>query len=93
VACLKSSRGFRLLATSFAVAALILARCISENPPELVEQSRLGFALQRGQVKEIGLTGKMSGIGILSFAIPKVYAGQFGFASPVEIQTAPLPVI
>lgn len=63
-----------LLAETFVVAALILARCKSENPPELVEQSRFGFALQRGQVNEMGLTGRMSGISASSFAIPKVYA-------------------
>jgi len=38
------------VAAPFAAASRILARCKSENPPELVEQSRPGFALQRGQV-------------------------------------------
>jgi hypothetical protein len=33
-----------------------------ENPPEVVLQSRLGFALQKGQTKPIGLVGSTSGI-------------------------------
>jgi hypothetical protein len=38
-------------------AALILATCITENPPELVAQSRPGSAPQDGQRKDTGLTG------------------------------------
>jgi hypothetical protein len=34
----------------------------------------VGFALQRGQAKEIGLIGRTSGIGSVSFAMSKVYA-------------------
>jgi hypothetical protein len=41
----------------------------------------LGFALQKGQTKEIGLTGSMSGTWGFSSAIPKVYAGQIRAAS------------
>jgi hypothetical protein len=68
------ARGFRLLTAFSPTAALILARCSNEKPPELVAQSRFGFALQRGQAKEIGLVGRTSGTGIASFAIFEVYA-------------------
>jgi hypothetical protein len=81
----------RFLRIFFAAAAFILARCVSENPPELVEQSRFGFALQRGQTKEIGLTGRMSAMGSASFAISKVYAERGSHRFPAENQTAPLP--
>jgi hypothetical protein len=58
VTCLRAV--FCPLFAFFAAAALILAICRSEKPPELVEQSRLGVALQRGQTKEIGLTDRTS---------------------------------
>jgi hypothetical protein len=52
----------RFLVLSIRAAALILARWIAENPPKVVLQSRLGFALQKGQTKPIGLVGSTSGI-------------------------------
>ena len=50
------------LAAFFAAAALMRATCSNENPPALVWQSWLGFALQNGQVSEMGLTGRTSGM-------------------------------
>jgi hypothetical protein len=50
-----------LLALSCAAAALILATCNSENPFVLVAQSRMGFALQKGQAMLRGLTGSIFG--------------------------------
>jgi hypothetical protein len=52
---------FRLL--SMEAAALILARWIIENPAELVAQSRLGFALQNGQIRLFGLVASTFGRG------------------------------
>jgi hypothetical protein len=40
-------------------AALIRDTCTTENPPELVAQSRPGIASQEGQAKEIGLMGRV----------------------------------
>src|ERR1035438_4842142 len=51
--------------------ALILAICRSEKPQELVEQSRLGLALQRGQTKEIGLTDRTSDAESLFVVMPQ----------------------
>jgi len=58
-----AARVRRLSGVPFAAAALIRAICSSANPPEGVAQSCLGFALQRGQTKDIGLTDWMSGPG------------------------------
>lgn len=43
-------------------AALILAICTAEKPPEVVMQSRPGFAPQKGQIMPRGLAGRTSGI-------------------------------
>jgi hypothetical protein len=59
---------------------MILAICRTENPPELVEQSRSGFALQKGHTKEIGLTGRMSGSSSFFVAMPKFYSGRRSIA-------------
>jgi hypothetical protein len=45
---------------SLEAAALILARWIIENPPELVAQSRPGSALHKGQTKLLGLVASTS---------------------------------
>jgi hypothetical protein len=42
---------------------------MTENPPEVVTQSWLGFALQKGQAKLIGLVGNVSGIEGRDFAM------------------------
>jgi hypothetical protein len=42
---------------SLIAAALILATCKAENPPAPVAQSSPGLALQKGQVRLIGLGG------------------------------------
>jgi hypothetical protein len=52
----------RLLATVFAAAALILARCKTANPPAPAAQYLPDLALQNGHVKEMGLVGKTLGI-------------------------------
>jgi len=49
-------------ALSSNAAALILARCRTENPPELVAQSTPGYALQNGQTNAVASTGRTSGI-------------------------------
>jgi hypothetical protein len=58
------------MARLIAAATFILATCRTENPPELVAQSRPGSAPQKGQRKDSGLTGRISpGIEALSFDI------------------------
>jgi hypothetical protein len=62
-----------LTATVFA--ALILARCISENAPEPVAQSLPGSAPQKGQRKDSGLMGGRFGAAspgiVRAYALPK----------------------
>jgi hypothetical protein len=48
------------------------------------------LALQIGQGKEIGLTGRMFSVRTLSFDMPRLYATVERIASPMKIQTAPL---
>ena len=88
-----TSSPFGLCGAVFDAAARILARCNSENPPELVEQSRLGFALQSGHAKEIGLKGKTSGMGCGAFAISEVYVELSSCRYPCAApdSTAPSP--
>jgi hypothetical protein len=43
-------------------AALIPAICTAEKPPEVLKQSRLGLAAQKGQVMDRRLAGGTSGI-------------------------------
>ncbi len=59
---------------SFAAAALIRATCTSEKPPDDVEQSRPGFALQKGHAKlsgEVGRTGGTTLVEGFRFAMPQ----------------------
>jgi hypothetical protein len=51
----------RLRVLSIDAAALILARWIIENPPELVSQLRPGSALHKEQTKLLGLVASISG--------------------------------
>jgi hypothetical protein len=68
---------------SLAAAALILLTCTTDKPPELVAQSRPGFALQNGQPSVRGLMGRTSGIAV---AVPATLArlrplGKFGLGT------------
>jgi hypothetical protein len=56
------------LILSASAAALILATCMAENPPEVAKQSSPLFAPHRGQANANGLTGNTSGIDEIDLA-------------------------
>jgi hypothetical protein len=59
---------------SIAAAALIRATCTTEKTPDDVEQSRPGFALQKGHSKlsgEVGRTGGKASVEGFRFAMPQ----------------------
>jgi hypothetical protein len=64
---------------AMAAAALILATCRTDKPPELATQSFPRFALQNGQTNEIGLTGRITGTESTFLAMPHSLRQQEGF--------------
>lgn len=62
-------RYFLLFFLSARAAAFIRATCMAEKPPAVVSQSLPGLAPHWVQGKDIGLTGRISGIEGLAFAI------------------------